>query len=130
MAYTEKDRLRHKKWKENNKEKVRAYYREYSKVWRKNNPERRRAIKRKYDLKRAYGMTEDQYNFMLQAQNNCCDICKKESSRTKKLHIDHCHKTGKIRGLLCSNCNTTLGLVKESLEILQSIANYLRKSST
>lgn len=56
-----------------------------------------------------------------------CKICKdKEKSRTKiNLTVDHCHKTGKIRGLLCHSCNVVLGLLKEDINRIKNIINYL-----
>lgn len=74
------------------------------------------------------------YNLLLERQNNVCAICKKEESvvnspiikKPKRLAIDHCHKTGKIRGLLCHKCNVSIGALNESIETLQNAINYLR----
>jgi hypothetical protein len=125
MAYTEKDKIRHAKWAEENKEKLRAYHREYGKKWSTENKEKRKLIRRKHELKKRYGLTIEQFNQMVLAQNNCCALCKKQ--QTKKLHVDHCHTTGQIRGLLCGNCNTALGLLKENLTTIESIVNYLNR---
>ena len=111
-------------WKESvsNKDKA-AYQRE----WRKNNPERAKS----YDLKRMYGVTTEQYNDMETAQNGLCAICNQpESSKDKDggprmLAVDHCHETGKVRGLLCSGCNTALGGFKDSVQLLDAANNYL-----
>ena len=97
--------------------------------WRKNNPERRSELNRKHLLLR-YGINQDQYDGLLIAQNGRCAICKlppKNNGRTSSanLHVDHCHKTGKIRGLLCTNCNTAIGLLKDSKETLCSAIKYL-----
>src|SRR5690242_13759158 len=71
-------------------------------------------------FKRKFGITLEQYEEMLKAQDNKCAICRKEEttphSRSKKiirLAVDHCHTTGKVRGLLCRSCNQVLGVLKE-----------------
>ena len=91
-------------------------------------------ISRKGHLEAKYGITQEQYEDLLIDQLGVCAICKKrEKSKdkrgnTKLLFIDHCHTTGKIRGLLCHNCNTALGHFKDSEESLVSAIEYLRKS--
>lgn len=78
-------------------------------------------------LKRTYGITLDQYNQILIKQNGCCWICKRhESELTQRLHVDHCHKTGKVRSLLCFNCNQGLGNFKDSVGLLITAAEYLK----
>ena len=93
------------------------------KVYNKNN----RAKVRKQQLishrRREYGLTEEEYNNMILSQNNMCAICNKPSDRT--LHIDHDHATGKVRGLLCSNCNLGIGNLQEDLVILNRAIKYL-----
>jgi len=69
---------------------------------------------RSYSLRVNYGISVEQYEAMLKQQSGCCAICKKapgENARGR-LHVDHCHKTGKIRGLLCVKCNMALGWVE------------------
>ena len=80
----------------------------------------------KWRLKNCYGMTIEKKDVMLAAQNNKCAICKDELVG-KKLHVDHCHTTGKIRAILCHHCNTGLGLFKDSAELLAKAAKYLKK---
>jgi hypothetical protein len=75
----------------------------------------------------AYGLTPDTYQQLFKIQNNCCDICGNVFTRTKNTHIDHCHTTNVVRGLLCHGCNTAIGLLKESPEILKSALKYLQK---
>jgi len=72
------------------------------------------------------GMTYDIYEELLISQNNSCAICKKEHTDIKKLHIDHCHNTGKVRGLLCNNCNNGMGKLGDSIERLELVINYLK----
>jgi len=85
---------------------------------------------RHYYLKYKYGITEDQYNEMLESQGNKCAICKSKETKDKKRHrfmVDHCHSTGVVRGLLCSSCNKAIGLLHDSPDILQSAICYLQQ---
>ena len=86
------------------------------------------------ELLRGYGLTLDDYNRMLAEQNGVCAICKQpEKARTngglgvRALAVDHCHATGKVRGLLCSHCNKAIGSLQDSVEILLAAAYYLLK---
>jgi hypothetical protein len=65
---------------------------------------------------------------MLKVQNNSCLICGKKETK-RRLSVDHNHKTGKVRGLLCSHCNHILGLSYDNIKILQSAINYLNKKN-
>lgn len=81
-----------------------------------------------YSLKRRYGITSEEYLQMLDNQGGKCAICEVENCLTgRALAVDHCHDTGKIRGLLCSNCNIGLGNFKDSLELLKKSVQYLSK---
>ncbi len=71
-----------------------------------------------------YGITDLQYIQAEFDQDRKCAICK----QSKPLEIDHCHKTGKFRGLLCSNCNKVLGMIKDNIKTLREAANYLEKN--
>jgi hypothetical protein len=89
-----------------------------------------RIDKRTYNnlLKRTYGITIEDYNFLFNLQSGCCAICgKHQSAEKKRLHVDHDHATGKIRGLLCVNCNSMLGQAKDSINILQNSIEYLKR---
>lgn len=115
---------------------------QYDKEWRKKNKQKQKAIENRYrlnnsenikaravakKLKHLYGISQDQYDQMLFNQNYSCKICSAPSSSFKKrLHVDHCHVTNKVRGLLCSNCNRALGLFKDSINILNSAIDYLK----
>jgi hypothetical protein len=95
-------------------------------------PERQKSWKtnRDYFLKHKFGINEQIYNEMLARQNNGCAICKKTTSgdkRTKHLAVDHCHKTGVVRGLLCAACNKGIGLFKDSQQNLTNAIAYLQK---
>jgi len=95
----------------------------HTKAFRKRNPN----YGRLYNIKRLYGLTEDVYNQMLEEQNNECGICHDEL-KEGKIHIDHCHSTDKVRGILCSQCNPALGSFKDDVNILQAAIDYLLTS--
>jgi hypothetical protein len=80
-----------------------------------------------------FNITPDRYNTMILEQNGVCAICKKSESATinnvtKSLAVDHCHNTNKVRGLLCSRCNTALGLLKDDISVVKNMINYLQKN--
>lgn len=84
-------------------------------------------------LKRKFGITIIEYESMLEKQNGKCAICKNyevakkiNNDKVREMSVDHCHKTGKVRGLLCTGCNTAIGHFKESIESMQSAIEYLR----
>lgn len=83
-------------------------------------------------LKRNYGIAYRVYHQMLESQNNKCAVCGGEGfimnkDRHKlKLVVDHCHATGKVRGLLCHNCNRALSLFHDNIETLTKAINYLK----
>jgi hypothetical protein len=81
-------------------------------------------------LKRLYGISEEEYDQMLISQDFRCAICREESQATGKnarLHVDHDHVTGKVRGLLCYACNIAIGFLEEDPDRVQKIMNYLEK---
>ena len=94
----------------------------FNKVWYKANKEK----KQDYSLKYNHGISLDQYNMMLQAQNHLCYICGKNDQNIM-LSVDHNHKTGKIRSLLCDKCNRGLGYFNDSLELIKKVAEYLEE---
>lgn len=81
----------------------------------------------KKNMERRYGITYDQYVDLLNKQNGVCAICEQTEphSSKKNLSIDHCHKTGIVRGLLCSECNTGLGKFKDDIKLLNKAKEYL-----
>jgi Recombination endonuclease VII. len=85
---------------------------------------------RKSHLKRRYGLTLQQYESLLIEQGHKCAVCRREGPNGRgEFHVDHDHLTGKIRGLLCYNCNRALGLLKDDSEIVQALMAYLAKKS-
>lgn len=84
---------------------------------------------RQNNIKR-YGVTLQEYNYLFEKQNGVCRICSKPETSTnkhgiKQLSINHSHKIGKVRGLLCSKCNCMLGLANDNIDILKEAINYL-----
>lgn len=109
----ERKRLRSRKWKQDNK--------------------LRRAI---YQLKVKYNLTWDNFMALIEEQNYCCAICGisldlpgNEMNVNDTAHVDHCHTTNKIRGLLCKNCNRALGFFKDDISLLQKAIVYLKGNS-
>jgi hypothetical protein len=111
------------------------YMREKAKAWRLANPDRvlayRAANRRKSYLqesRRKYGLQPEEFAALMLAQGECCATCRKPfdwGDKQTKPHIDHCHATQKVRGILCNRCNTILGLVSDEAALLSSLARYL-----
>lgn len=76
-------------------------------------------------IQKLYGLTLEAIQTMLFSQNNSCEICK--TNIKNGYHIDHCHKSGKVRSLLCQKCNQAIGLLDESEEKMQSAVNYIKR---
>jgi hypothetical protein len=77
-----------------------------------------------------YGITLDEYEQMAKAQGNLCSLCQKPQAQIKNkknsmLHVDHCHKTGKVRSLLCNRCNVGIAFFQECPELFQKAIHYL-----
>lgn len=85
----------------------------------------RREINRYSEIKRKYGISKEDYLMMLSSQGGRCKIC---STPKEILCVDHCHKTGKVRGLLCHGCNKGIGCLNDSIHNLQSAITYLKDS--
>ena len=73
---------------------------------------------------RSFGITSEDYDRMFSEQNGVCAICSNPPTK-RSLHIDHCHKTGKVRGLLCYRCNIMLGSARDDIQILTNSLFYL-----
>jgi hypothetical protein len=121
-------------YKEKRKESNRKWYISKGKEYYNKNKERRNkdSYKRYHSEKgkanriKQYGITAEEYNKIFEKQKGYCAICGKHQSELKNtLSVDHDHITGKIRGLLCINCNTILGHSKDNPEILQKAVGYL-----
>jgi hypothetical protein len=98
------------------------------KRWEENNKEYKKVQVREWQYKKRFGITIETYNQMLLEQNNSCAVCERQPTDFKrKFSIDHDHKTGEIRGLLCDNCNHALGMVNDNSLLLQKLILYLEK---
>lgn len=114
-----------------------------SQRWRARNPDVARAVSRRNYVKnkrsphrdpqfyefvsklRRHGLTVDSFHALYEAQNMACGICREELQLTKGgCHIDHCHETGHVRGLLCGHCNVGFGMFREDPVKLRSAAEY------
>lgn len=128
---TEQMREQHRKWC--------AAHPEYQRRYRANHAEQVRETGRKYraanperawgaSLRRDFGISIADYNAMLASQGGVCAICGTDKPDHKRKHfrVDHDHETKKVRGLLCHNCNVAAGLLKNSAEVADSMARYLR----
>jgi len=129
-----------KEWKRIATHRNRKRARVRSRLWRLANPERSRQNAKRYQKQhpeqllkwqlKKYNLTVRDYKQLLLIQQNRCAICRSKSSKKNfyfRLQVDHNHKTGKVRGLLCGNCNTALGKFQESEEFLQQAIRYLRR---
>lgn len=84
--------------------------------------EKGKIVGRRAKLKQAFGITIKNYNWLFQNQNGCCAICEKHQSELKhRLAVDHNHKTGKVRGLLCTKCNVQLSLIENKKRLKRAI---------
>lgn len=139
MVFDEK--VYRKEYYERNKEIRARYYKEWrtkNKAWVDNylaeNKEHIATKQHARNLKCHYGITVDDYNNMLAAQNGLCAICEQpEKSRrsngtntVRRLAVDHCHATGRVRGLLCHHCNAKLSIL-DNKDLLQRALAYLKE---
>ena len=89
---------------------------------------KRRMFGNRWDyLKRRFGITKAQYDGMLLAQKGTCAICGQFEKKNRRLSVDHCHKTGKVRGLLCLVCNSALGKFRDDIQTLVKAQEYLKR---
>lgn len=111
-------RNRRNKYYAKNKEKINARHRLNYPNWRLKQKDK--------DLQKRFGITLEQYYKILEKQNYSCAGClRHQSNFTRALCVDHNHKTGKVRGLLCQTCNRLLGQIAENPNTLRRLANYL-----
>jgi hypothetical protein len=88
----------------------------------------RQEVKRKFSRIHAeYGLTRDAYLQMVSDQRSACRICNRHEPDHFKLHVDHCHDTGRVRGLLCGPCNQGIGLLRHSPDRLRLAVAYLNE---
>jgi len=99
------------------------------KRYRLRHPEKIKRLYRLTNLKE-FGLTIEDYDQMLLKQNGVCKICGKKCSSGRRLAVDHCHTTGKVRGLLCGRCNQGIGHFQDDSGRLLIAAAYLQNSKT
>lgn len=105
-----------KEWKhEERKEYHKTRYHSNKDAWLNNN------------YKKKYKITLEEYDKLLKEQNNSCAICNQTCITDRRLAVDHNHTTGKVRGLLCTKCNSLLGQANDDTAILTQAINYLKK---
>ena len=111
-----------KRYKENLEER-----REYNRDYYYANHEALRAKDNEYKYLSRYGLTGDDYEKLLDKQDNKCAICgaTESTGRSSKLYVDHDHETGEVRGLLCNHCNAGLGMFRDNIEALKAAVEYL-----
>lgn len=85
-------------------------------------------LKRKYRVKYQYGLTLDEFT-QLKSQYPSCAICHGKNDSARDLHVDHCHKTNKVRGLLCHRCNSALGFFNDNIELMTKAIEYIKEHS-
>lgn len=117
-AHKEQIKAYQKSWRDAHKEQIKALNKSHPRVYKYHN-------RKDYDLKRNHGITIEQYNQMFVNQNGLCAICKEHPAEGTRLSVDHDHKTGKIRGLLCIRCNAGLGHFKDEISLLLNAIKYL-----
>lgn len=98
--------------------------------WNKQNPEKHKAIYRRCNhasnLKKRFGLTVPEFDALAQQSDGTCGICHRPETRNRRLSLDHNHRTGEIRGFLCSRCNLLLGNGGDNPDLLEAAATYLR----
>jgi phage FluMu protein Com len=123
------DAEKSRRWRQANPEKDKESRAASSRKWL-SDPANLKA-KRERAAQQKYGLTADDLVAMLDQQDHLCAICRQPHvGKGTRLHVDHNHQTGKVRALLCSRCNTMLGLASESPERLELAAAYLRHHNT
>ena len=98
--------------------------------WKKKQREKNEQFYTEINLKNRYKLTLEDYNRMFAEQEGCCAICGRHQSILKnRLGVDHDHTTGRVRGLLCSNCNAALGQIQDNIQTLKNMVKYLMNFS-
>jgi recombination endonuclease VII len=117
----------HADYRAKNREKLRKYQKEYK---LKNRLKLSAQARQNYKKDRSrhlrkYGISQIDYDVMLVRQGGRCAICRTDNPGKRSFHVDHCHKTGIVRGLLCPRCNSALGFIRDNMEVFVNIRNYL-----
>ena len=113
----EAHRITNKKWAKNNPTKVKRY--------QAKNRLKKADYNRSYARWKKYGLTEEEYQIRIKAQNGKCKICL--GTPAQSLHVDHDHTNGAVRGLLCFNCNAGIGHLQDNAEIIRRALDYVER---
>lgn len=97
---------------------------------RKQQYQRDKRQRRDYLLRKSFDISIEEYEQMLQRQGGMCLICQKPEQSNKTLAVDHCHTTGRVRGLLCGKCNPAIGFLGDDVQIAERIISYLKGELT
>lgn len=146
------EKARTAEYREANRDKVRAAvakwrvenydrHREMTEAWKKANPERVRQHartsakrnserRRNYRMLKVYGISIEQYEEMERRQCGLCAICERPPREGRRLAIDHCHSSGRVRDLLCEDCNRALGMFGEDSARMESAIAYVERWGT
>jgi hypothetical protein len=122
-ANPDRVKVQNRRWVTANPEKRQAHNRK----WANDNQEKYRRLRRGAQLKYHYGITLSDYEAMLSAQGGACAICGGIAGPGKALYVDHCHASGKVRGLLCDLCNKGLGHFRDKVSTVLLAASYLSR---
>jgi hypothetical protein len=124
-AFIAKTRDKHNAKKREHYHKTRERYLAYYKT------DKRRARWFEWKLKRQYGITVEQFEQMMEEQGGCCKVCGRPPSEInghrhkKRLHVDHDHKTGQVRGLLCNSCNVAAGCLGDDIGVMYALIDHI-----
>jgi hypothetical protein len=144
-VYRQYHREYERKWRLKNPDKVqrknKSHYEknkemhiEKARKWRARNPERHaKNFKRWFyevKLEKQYGLSLEMFEKMLAYQKHSCAICRMPFKETRHRHVDHCHDTKMVRGILCQKCNLAIGLLQHSPLVALEAAHYLNKFKT
>lgn len=108
-----------------NRDRILKRQSEYEKLHKEKRNAHRKTTWRGWHLQNRYGITVEQYKEMFEKQGGLCAICGKPEQIHANLSVDHCHISGKVRGLLCTNCNRAIGLLGDNKDILRKAIEYL-----
>jgi len=139
LSILEKRAAYQRSWYARNKSRVRKLLNEYQKSWRLANRDKALAISRRSEekrkksgknknrhLMRSYGLSPEKFEALKIVAGNKCQVCNRPWQNGYGRHvIDHCHKTGKVRGILCGPCNRALGLLGDDENRIKSLLKYL-----
>lgn len=135
-AYREanKDRIREqsREYREANRERIRETERRYREANKEARAEARRAyheanptLQTEWALRRRYGISLADFNALLEGQGGRCAICRTSTPPVRGWTVDHCHDSGRVRGVLCFNCNVAIGHLKDDPAVAEAAAQYL-----